>query len=368
MAVLALGGIAAAARDRLDGDASSRPASRWPSLAFVADRPRRRRRRHLAPGAARQARRRQRRRAAAATIVWLMMIAGIAITAAVAGRLLDPFSPARLVAVTAVVVAVPPSLLTLLAVWGVERRRGCTPPADAGRQPPFREALRAGLGRARGAALHHLRLRLDARLQRPGPDPRAVRRPRLRPHARRVDQALRPAARRRARRHDLRGAGRQLSAAAASARCAPGPSAAASPRRRRSAAWSPPGVVGPGWPLQASVFALGVANGAFAVAAIGSMMALAGRGREAREGVRMGLWGAAQAIAFGLGGFAGTVAADLARQLYELPGRRLRHRVRGRGRPVPGRGRARRPGRAARRRREPATTAGAPCPAGLGGR
>ncbi|MFX8875784.1 PucC family protein, partial [Acinetobacter baumannii] len=35
------------------------------------------------------------------------------------------------------------------------------------------------------------------------------------------------------------------------------------------------GVVGPLWPLKASVFALGVANGSFAVAAIGTMMAFA---------------------------------------------------------------------------------------------
>jgi BCD family chlorophyll transporter-like MFS transporter len=69
---------------------------------------------------------------------------------------------------------------------------------------------------------------------------------------------------------------------------------------------------GPGWPLQASVFALGVANGMFAVAAIGSMMTLAGRGAASREGLRMGLWGAAQALAFGLGGFLGTAASDLA--------------------------------------------------------
>ena len=51
--------------------------------------------------------------------------------------------------------------------------------------------------------------------------------------------------------------------------------------------------------------ALGVCNGIFAVAAIGSMMALAGEGREAREGTRMGLWGAAQAVAAGFGGLAG---------------------------------------------------------------
>ena len=79
------------------------------------------------------------------------------------------------------------------------------------------------------------------------------------------------------------------------------------------------GFVGPTWPLRPTVFGLGMANGAFAVAAIGSMMGLAGNGREAREGVRMGLWGAAQAIAFGLGGFSGTVAADVARHLMGSP-------------------------------------------------
>ncbi len=67
------------------------------------------------------------------------------------------------------------------------------------------------------------------------------------------------------------------------------------------------------WPLRATVLLLGFANGAFAVAAIGSMMALAAKGREQREGVRMGLWGAAQAIAFGLGGFLGAASVDLMR-------------------------------------------------------
>ena len=42
-------------------------------------------------------------------------------------------------------------------------------------------------------------------------------------------------------------------------------------------------------------------------------MALAGEGRHAREGTRMGLWGAAQAIAAGFGGLAGAGLADLAR-------------------------------------------------------
>jgi BCD family chlorophyll transporter-like MFS transporter len=71
------------------------------------------------------------------------------------------------------------------------------------------------------------------------------------------------------------------------------------------------GVYGPPWPLAAGVFALGVANGCFAVAAIGAMMTLAGEGHARREGVRMGLWGAAQAVAFGVGGFAGALGVDV---------------------------------------------------------
>jgi MFS transporter, BCD family, chlorophyll transporter len=67
--------------------------------------------------------------------------------------------------------------------------------------------------------------------------------------------------------------------------------------------------------IQPATIALGLFNGMFAVAAIGSMMALAGEGREAREGTRMGLWGAAQAIAAGLGGILGAGAVDLARVL-----------------------------------------------------
>jgi BCD family chlorophyll transporter-like MFS transporter len=59
------------------------------------------------------------RRAAAATIVWVMMIAGFVATAGIAGHFLDPFSPARIVAVAAGV-AVVAFLLTLAAVRGIE--------------------------------------------------------------------------------------------------------------------------------------------------------------------------------------------------------------------------------------------------------
>jgi BCD family chlorophyll transporter-like MFS transporter len=80
------------------------------------------------------------------------------------------------------------------------------------------------------------------------------------------------------------------------------------------------GIVGTEWPFRANVFLLGVANGAFSIAAIGAMMQLAGADGRGREGVRMGLWGAAQGVAFGLGGLLGTAASDLARWLLQDPG------------------------------------------------
>jgi len=71
--------------------------------------------------------------------------------------------------------------------------------------------------------------------------------------------------------------------------------------------------VGPAWPLKANVFGLGVANGIFAVAAVGAMLGLASDGSASGEGARMGVWGAAQAIAFGAGGLLGAVIVDLLR-------------------------------------------------------
>ena len=70
-------------------------------------------------------------------------------------------------------------------------------------------------------------------------------------------------------------------------------------------------------PLELAVVGLGFFNGMFAVAAIGSMMSLAGSGSKRREGTRMGLWGAAQAIAAGFGGLLGTILVDLL-QVAEL--------------------------------------------------
>jgi BCD family chlorophyll transporter-like MFS transporter len=78
-------------------------------------------------------------------------------------------------------------------------------------------------------------------------------------------------------------------------------------------------LIGPAWPLAPTVFALGLANGVFAVAAIGSMMALAGAGAHPRAGARMGVWGGAQAGAFAIGGFLGATGVEALRgALHQL--------------------------------------------------
>ena len=74
--------------------------------------------------------------------------------------------------------------------------------------------------------------------------------------------------------------------------------------------------VGLTWPLKANVFGLGVANGVFAVAAVGAMLGLASDGKHAGEGARMGVWGASQAIAFGTGGLLGAVIVDQLRNRF----------------------------------------------------
>lgn len=263
-----------------------------------------------------------RRRAAAATTVWIMMIAGFIVTAGLAGHFLDPFSPARLVAVTTVV-SVIAFVLAVVAVGGLEGRdvrpvvTATTANDDA--KPPFREALRQVL--AEPQARRFAIFVFVSMLAYSGQD--LI----LEPFAGLVF-GLTP------------GQSTQLSGVHHSGLLsgmllvAVACSAIGGRRFGSMRHWmiggciasatillglSVSGFVGPSWPLRATVFALGVSNGAFAVAAIGSMMALVGIGRAAREGVRMGLWGAAQAIAFGLGGFLGTAAVDLARYLFASP-------------------------------------------------
>jgi len=69
------------------------------------------------------------------------------------------------------------------------------------------------------------------------------------------------------------------------------------------------------WPLRANIFGLGIANGVFAVAAVSAMLGLASKGKTSGEGARMGVWGASQAIAFGMGGLIGAIVVDQLRNL-----------------------------------------------------
>jgi BCD family chlorophyll transporter-like MFS transporter len=259
------------------------------------------------------------RRAAAATMVWLMMIAGFVVTTALAGHLLEPYSHARLVGISAGVSTLA-LLVTLLALRGVEGPAHRDAARDTAPRVRFGDALRqvwhepparhftififvamlafsaqdlilepfagAVFGYTPGASTQLASVQHGGVLL--GMLAIAVIGSRF---AGRAFGSLR---------------GWTVGGCVASALALGGLAAA--------------GVVGPGWPLAATVFALGLANGAFSIAAIGSMMRMAADGRERREGVRVGMWGAAQALAFGLGGLAGSVASDIARRLVAQPG------------------------------------------------
>lgn len=69
--------------------------------------------------------------------------------------------------------------------------------------------------------------------------------------------------------------------------------------------------------LRLALALLGAGNGFFAASAIALMMALATA--SASAGTRMGIWGAAQALAFGIGGLVGTLLYDAAAHLLRSP-------------------------------------------------
>ena len=259
------------------------------------------------------------RRAPAATIVWMMMILGFAVTAGAAGKLLDPYSPARLVGVMAAVCGVA-FALALLALRGVEGQARPARDAAEPAPPPFRQALAQVWAEpdARRFTVFIFVSMLAYSAQDLILEPFAGTVFAFTPGQTTQLSGLQ---------HGGVLAGMILVAVAGGGLLG---------RRWGSLrAWAVGGCiasalalsglvlagrVGPGWPLTANVFLLGAANGAFSIAAIGSMMRLAGEGRQRREGVRMGLWGAAQALAFGLGGLAGAAASDVARWLIGSPG------------------------------------------------
>jgi len=257
------------------------------------------------------------KRAAAATIVWVMMIAGFILTSAIAGRFLDPFTTTRLVVVTTCVALIA-LIVSILAVRGVEGAgEGAAEAAPA--RGSFRRAASEVWAdpEARRFTIFVFVSMLAYSAQdlilepfaglvfgyTPGESTRLSGVQNSGVLVGMVLVGIIGTLRRRAGDVSMRSwtvAGCIASAVALSGLVLGG-------------------LVGPGWPLRPTVLALGVANGAFAVSAIGSMMALAGTTRDGREGMRMGLWGAAQAIAFAAGGVFGTAAVDLARQAFDAP-------------------------------------------------
>lgn len=257
------------------------------------------------------------RRAAAATVLWLTMIVGFVVTTALAGQFLDPFSPERLVVVTACVAAAAMAL-SLIALAGLEGRSVAEPPGAPDLEPPpvaFREALTQVWAepQARRFTVFIFAAMLAYSAQDLILEPFAGTVFGLTPgESTRLGSAQHGGAFLGMLLLGLLGStawGRRLGSLRHWTMVGCVASALA------LFALAAGGLQGPGFALRETVFVLGLANGVFAVAAIGSMMELVGSGRAQREGVRMGLWGAAQAIAIGLGGFLGTLGIDLMRWL-----------------------------------------------------
>ncbi|MCH4891980.1 MFS transporter [Sphingomonas sp. SFZ2018-12] len=259
------------------------------------------------------------RRSAAAAITWIMMVAGIVVSAGVAGSLIDPFSLPRLALVVSGVALVA-FVVAGIAVAGIERGHVIAP-AEAASDESFPQAIRAMWvsADARRFTLFVFMSMLAYSMQ---------------------DMILEPFAglvfgftpgestKLAGVQHGGVLAGMILVGVGANAF---GGRSADGLRR-----WIVGGCVasalalaglalaalrGGAWPLAGNVALLGFANGVFAVAAIGTMMALAGAAGDGRAGVRMGVWGAAQAIAFGTGGLLGAVAVDRGRALIGDDGR-----------------------------------------------
>lgn len=253
------------------------------------------------------------RRAAAATITWLMMIFGIAVTAGTTGAFIDPFSHDRIFVIVSVVSG-GALLLTALAIWGIEARViAQTEPRDM----PLVEGLAEVWAepKARHFTLF-IFLSMTAYFMQ-----ELI----LEPYAGLVF-GWTPG-------ETTRLSGSQNGGVFVGMLLVG--ILATGLRLGSLKAWVVAGCTGSALALLAlsvlgglahgsalmsvATVALGFFNGMFAVAAIGSMMALAGQGAGAREGSRMGLWGASQAIAAGFGGLAGAALVDGARAVFPTP-------------------------------------------------
>ena len=262
------------------------------------------------------------KKAAAATCVWLMMIFGFAFTASISGKFLTPFSFERLfiISSTVSVIAV---IVSFLAIWGMESpvQKSQEPQSSAGETALEGGATKASFREAFAEVWQESRVRsftwfvFVSMLAYSSQD--LI----LEPFAA-VAFGFSPAET-----TSLSGLqnGGVLVGMLALAFIT---SKAKSRTLTTLSTWTIGGCLASALAMlglvlsgpianviffKAAVFLLGIFNGAFSIAAIGSMMQFASMGSARREGVRMGIWGASQAMAFGLGGIIGTGFSDIAR-------------------------------------------------------
>jgi BCD family chlorophyll transporter-like MFS transporter len=262
-------------------------------------------------------------RAPAATLVWMMMILGFALTAVIIGKLLDPYTPERLVTVTTGL-AITVICLATASLWGLEGQAPInSSPSELPVSRPkgsFRATLIEVWGepRARLFTIFVFLSMLAYSAQDLILEPFAG-----------VVFGMTPG-------ETTQLAGFQHGAVLLGmlwiALVGCGPVKGRLGTTQNWMVWgcllsalamvglTTAGVQGSDWPLRANIGVLGVANGAFSIAAVATMMRLSTEGTKDHEGTRMGLWGAAQAIAFGLGGILGTGASDFARWLIGSTG------------------------------------------------
>ena len=246
------------------------------------------------------------RHARAAATVWLCMIAGFIITTVVAGKLLEPFTFATLVRCSAII-GTAAIVLTALALAGLDLP-GARDLSEHAVATPFADALRAvwadPIARrfAFFVALSMLAYSTQDLI--------------LEPFAGSVFSLSPADSTRISGVHQMGSLLGMLLTAMLSTRI--GTLAAwarwgcvASGVALLAVATSP--VVGSLLLLKGALLSLGIANGAFAIGAIGSMMSLSAAGDKKQTGVRMGVFGAAQAVAMAAGGMLGAGASDVMR-------------------------------------------------------
>jgi MFS transporter, BCD family, chlorophyll transporter len=258
------------------------------------------------------------RRAAAATTVWLMMIFGFALTSGIAGKFLDPYSPEKVILISGIISCIACAIAGL-ALYKLEGHELENKRSSTIQKTPFRKALTDIL-----ADPDTKKFTIFIFLSMFAFSAQDLI---LEPFAGMIFKySLGETTSLSGIQHSGVLTGMLLVAVCGSSRLRPyfgslrswmiyGCLASALAMFGLVIA----GILEGDWPLKLNVFILGLANGAFSIAAIASMMRLAVVGGGGKEGVRIGLWGGAQAIAFGLGGLLGAGASDLARSIFTNP-------------------------------------------------